>query len=414
MNSSASPATFGRVEADGTVYVRTADGERSVGQVPDVTPEEALAFFTRRFENLQVEVQTLASRVEARTVSPDDARKALSHLREAVASANAVGDLDSLSATLDGLVPQIDQIAAERKEARKRANEQALAAKQTMVEEAERIAAGDDWRGGVDRFRKLLEEWKKLPRIDRSTDDALWHRFSSARTTYTRRRKAQFAEQAEIREASRVKKEKILAEAQELASSTDWGPTSGAFRDLMARWKAAGPAPRAVDEQLWNQFRAAQDQFFSARNAAQNEMNAEQTANLEAKEALLAEAEETILPVVDFAESKEAFRAFLTKYHQIGHVPRNAIRALDSRVRAIESAIRDAEEAEWRRTDPEARKRAEDTIAMFSEHISKLEAKLSKAEAAGDKKAIKDAQDSIAIYASWLEQAQETLNDFKR
>ena len=114
--------------------------------------------------------------------------------------------------------------------------------------EAERLAAGNDWRGGVNRFRVLLEEWKSLPRLDRATDDALWHRFSSARTTYTRRRKAQFAQQNEQREAARLIKERLVTEAEALAGSTDWGPTTGAFRDLMARWKAAGPAPRDVEE----------------------------------------------------------------------------------------------------------------------------------------------------------------------
>lgn len=414
MNSSTGPAAFGRVDADGTVYVLTADGERSVGQVPDVTPDEAMAFFVRRYENLQVEVNILESRIASGTASPDDARKSLKALRASVANANAVGDLDALTARLDALVPTLDEAAEARKQARKQAAEAALAAKEAMVAEAEQLAGSNDWRRGVDRFRTLLDEWKALPRIDRATDDALWHRFSSARTTYTRRRKAQFAEQAEVRESARLAKEQIIAEAEQLATSTDWGATAGAFRDLMARWKAAGSAPRAIDEQLWQRFRGVQDSFFAARGAVQNETDAEQNANLSAKEHLLADAEATLLPVTDLAAAKDAYRSFLAKFNEIGHVPRNAIKALDGRVRALDSAIRAAEEDEWRRTDPEARKRAEDTIAMFSAHIAKLNDKLAAAEAKGDKRAAKDARDSIATYTSWLEQAQATLDDFKR
>ncbi len=41
---------WGRVDADGNVFVRTTDGERWVGQYPDGTPEEALALFTNRFD----------------------------------------------------------------------------------------------------------------------------------------------------------------------------------------------------------------------------------------------------------------------------------------------------------------------------------------------------------------------------
>ncbi|MDO4716796.1 MAG: DUF349 domain-containing protein [Propionibacteriaceae bacterium] len=414
MNSSASPAGFGRVDADGTVYVRTAEGERSVGQVPDVSPEEALAFFVRRYENLVVEVNNLENRVASGAASPDEARRATKTLRASVMNANAVGDLDALAARLDALLPKLDEAAEARRQARKQAAEEALAAKEAMVAEAEALAAGTDWRRGVDRFRALLEQWKALPRVDRATDDALWHRFSSARTAYTRRRKAQFAEVAEVREAARKAKEKIIAEAEQIASSTDWGATAAEFRDLMARWKAAGAAPRAVDEKLWQRFRALQNQFFDARTAAQNATDAEHEANLRAKEAMLAEAEAGLLPVTDLASAREQFRDFLSRYNEIGHVPRNAIRGLDNRVRALESAIREAEDEEWRRTDPEARKRAEDTIAMFTSHIAKLEEKLAAAEAKGDQRAIKDASDSIATYTSWLEQAQATLDEFKR
>lgn len=414
MNSSASPAGFGRVDADGTVYVRTADGERSVGQVPDVSPDEALAFFVRRYENLVVEVNNLENRVASGAASPDEARRVTKTLRASVMNANAVGDLDALAARLDALLPKLDEAAEARRQARKQAAEEALAAKEAMVAEAEALAAGTDWRRGVDRFRALLEQWKALPRVDRATDDALWHRFSSARTAYTRRRKAQFAEVAEVREAARKAKEKIIAEAEQIASSTDWGATAAEFRDLMARWKAAGAAPRAVDEKLWQRFRALQNQFFDARTAAQNATDAEHEANLRAKEAMLAEAEAGLLPVTDLASAREQFRDFLSRYNEIGHVPRNAIRGLDNRVRALESAIREAEDEEWRRTDPEARKRAEDTIAMFTSHIAKLEEKLAAAEAKGDQRAIKDASDSIATYTSWLEQAQATLDEFKR
>jgi len=414
MSESAGPAGFGRVEDDGTVYVRTADGERSVGQVPDVPPNEALQFFVRRFENLQVEVNVLESRISSGSASPDEARKSIAALRGNIAEANAVGDLEGLLTRLDELAPLLDQQAEQRKVARQQRNAEAKAAKEAMVAEAEKLAAGNDWRGGVDRFRTLLDEWKQLPRIDRATDDALWHRFSSARTTYTRRRKAQFAEQAEVREQARLLKEEIIAEAEQLADSTEWGPTSGAFRDLLNRWKAAGSAPRAIDNELWSRFRALQDQFFNARNEAQNKADEHQSANLAAKEALLEEAEATVLPVDDLAASKEAFRAFLEKFNEYGHVPRNAIKPIDNRVRALERAVREAEDAEWRRTDPEARRRAEETVAMFSDHIAKLREKLSAAETKGDKRAVKDATDSIATYESWLAQAEQTLADFTR
>ncbi len=414
MTSSTGPDAFGRVDSDGTVYVRTEDGERSVGQIPDASAEEAMAFYVRRYEALEVEVGLLETRVRGRALTPDEARHSIATVRTAVASANAVGDLAALTARLDALTPLLDEQSAARKAERAKQLDATRQAKEAMVAEAETLAAGNDWRGGVNRFRTLLDEWKALPRIDRTTDDALWHRFSAARTTYTRRRKAQFAEQSARREGAREAKEQIIAEARDLAASTEWGATAAAFRDLMARWKAAGPAPREVDDALWAEFRAIQDDFFSARSAVLTAQDAEYGANLEAKRALLDEAEATIVPVTDLNTARAAFRSFLEKYNALGRVPRDQIRGLDNRVRALEAAVRSAEEDEWRRTDPEAKARAEETVAMLSTEIDKLTAKIEKANARGDQTAAAKAQESIDTYAAWLAQAKETLADFNR
>lgn len=414
MTSTTGPDAFGRVDSDGTVYVRTEDGERSVGQIPDSTAEEALAFYVRRFEALEVEVGLLETRVRNRALSPDEARNSINTVRKAVTGANAVGDLAALAGRLDALTPLLEEQSAARKAERAKQQESARDRKEQMVGEAEALAAGNDWRGGVNRFRTLLDEWKALPRIDRATDDALWHRFSSARTTYTRRRKAQFAEQSARRDSAKIAKEKIIAEAEELATSTEWGATAAAFRDLMARWKAAGPAPRDVDDELWAQFRALQDTFFNARSAVLSAQDAEYQANLDAKRALLDQAEADILPISDLAAARTAFRNFLEKFNALGRVPREQLRSLDSRVKALESAVRTAEEDEWRRTDPEARVRAEETVAMLSAEIDKLTEKIAKAEARGDKAAAAKAQESIDTYSAWLAQAKETLADFNR
>jgi Domain of Unknown Function (DUF349) len=404
------PATFGRVDGDGTVFVRTSAGERAVGQVPGVPADEALSFFTRRFEALEIEVSLLERRIATGAVSPDDAVASINKLRSAITDARAVGDLDGLQARLEALGPVIaDQRAARRAE-RARHQEETRAAKERFVAEAERLAGGNDWRGGVNRFRVLLEEWKALPRLDRATDDELWHRFSSARTTYTRRRKAQFAQQNEQREAARVIKERLVGEAEALATSTDWGPTTGAYRDLMARWKAAGPAPRDVDELLWKRFRGAQDRFFMAKQAALSEQDSELRINAQAKEKLLAEAE-ALLPVRNPSGARTSYRDILQRWSAIGRVPRDAIRPLESRLRAVDSAIKTAEDERWRRTNPEAKARAAETAAKLEAQIASLEERAAKAEARGDHRAAREAAASAATYREWLAQAQRTASD---
>jgi hypothetical protein len=411
MSDAATPASFGRVDADGTVYVRTDAGERSVGQVPGVPAEEALAFFTRRFEALELEVSLLERRISSRTVSPDDAAGSIKTVRAAVSEAHAVGDLDGLLRRLDALGPLIAEHRAQRRAERARQTQDARDAKERFVVEAERLAAGNDWRGGVNRFRVLLDQWKALPRLDRATDDELWHRFSSARTTYTRRRKAQFAQQAEQREAARTVKEKLVDEAEVLASSTDWAAGTSTYRELMTRWKEAGPAPREVDEMLWKRFRAAQDAFFGAKQAALSAQNSEFESNLRAKEALLADAER-LLPVTDVAAAKTAYRGLLERWRTIGKVPRDSMRPLDNRLRAIDKAITEAEAERWRRNNPEARARAEDTAAKLEAQIDALEDKAARADARGDERAAREAAASAATYREWLAQAQRAASEF--
>jgi hypothetical protein len=289
---------WGRVAEDRTVYVRTADGERPVGQYPEGTPAEALAFYTKRYDELAGSVHLLEQRVQGALVSPEEATEAVKAMRAQVVEANAVGDLTALVGRLDALGPVISV----QRQARKAERDEKIAAaktdKERIVGDAEKIAEGNDWRNGANRLRQLLDEWKALPRIDRSSDDQLWRRFSTARTAYTRRRKSHFAEQNEKRDAARVVKQRLVKEAEGLATSTDWGPTASAYRDLMREWKAAGPAPRDVEDELWGRFRGAQDTFFGARDAAMAAQDSEFAANAEAKEKLLVEAE-ALVPVTD-------------------------------------------------------------------------------------------------------------------
>ncbi len=413
MSEQQAPAAFGRVDSDGTVYVRVGDTERSVGQIPDATSEEALAFYTRRYENLAAEVALLVSRVESQAMSPEEARKAIDSAKTNVAQANAVGDLAALTASLTALEELLPAQIEARKAARAEQQAATVAAKQAMVEEAETLAAGTDWRHGVDRFRELLEQWKQLPRIDRATDNELWHRFSSARTQYTRRRKAHFAELNARREEVKKAKLQIIEEAKQLATSTDWGPTAGAFRELMTRWKAAGSAKRADDDQLWAQFRSSQDEFFNARTAAQNAIDGEQAENLAAKVAMVEQAEQDLHAVTDVEAAKATLRSFLQRYSEVGHVPRNAMRDLDARVRTLTDRVAELEAERWRRTDPEARQRAEATVALFQAQVTKLTKELEEAQARGDSRRAKELSGSLQTYTAWLEQAEQTLQEFR-
>ncbi|MEP9364767.1 DUF349 domain-containing protein [Nocardioides sp. CN2-186] len=402
---------WGRVDDDGTVYVTTADGERSVGQYPEGTPEEALHFFTERYAALAFEVELLEKRVGSGVMSPDEAATSIKTVQEQVAGANAVGDLAALSARLDALGPILETQREARKIERAQKSAESKAAKEKIVGEAEVLAEGSDWRNGANRMRELLDEWKALPRIDRSSDDALWRRFSTARTAYTRRRKSHFSEQHEKRDAARAVKERLATEAESLATSTDWGLTAGRYRDLMREWKAAGPAPREIDDALWKRFRGAQDAFFGARDAAAAEQDQEFAANAVVKEQILVEAE-ALLPVTDLDAAKKAFRDIADRWDAAGKVPRDRMKELEGRIRKVETEIRGVEEEAWKRSDPEKSARADDMVSKLEAAIAKVEADLEKAKAAGNDKKIKELEENLESRQSFLEMAKRASADY--
>ncbi|WP_245994430.1 DUF349 domain-containing protein [Nocardioides immobilis] len=403
---------WGRVDDDGTVYVKTADGERPVGQMPDAPAEEAMAFYVRRYDALALEVDLLHKRVNSGVLSPEEAANAVKTVRAQLSDAHAVGDLAGLSARLDELGPVIAVQREARRADKARRTTEAKEQKEQLAVEAEAIASGRDWKNGANRLRELLEQWKQLPRIEKAADDALWKRFSSARSAYTKARKLHFAEQDEKRDAARVVKERLAKEAESLADSTDWGPTAGQYRELMRQWKAAGPAPKGVDDELWKRFRAAQDTFFGARDAANAALDAEFAANAVVKEQLILEAE-ALLPVTDLQAAKTAFRDLADRWDEAGKVPRDRIKELEGRMRTVEQAIRKVEDEQWKRTDPEKSARADDMVAKLEAAIAEAEAKLEKARAAGDAKKIRELEENLEGRRSFLDMAKRASADYR-
>jgi hypothetical protein len=403
---------WGRVDPDGTVYVRTADGERVIGSWQAGSPEEALAFYRRKYESLETEVALLEQRLAATDLSPAHAQASVERLRQTVAEAHALGDLDGLCQRLDKLVGVVGQKREEVKAAREHARQGAREIKERIAAEAERIAAeATHWKSSGERMRELLEEWKAAPHAERSVEAALWKRLSAARNAFTKRRKAYFAGLEEQREEIRARKEKLVADAESLATSTAWGPTASTFRDLMRAWKAAGRAGRDAEEELWARFKAAQDTFFAARAEALSEKDAELREHAAAKQELLAQAQ-ALLPVTDVRTARTALRSIQERWEQIGGVPRDAREQLEGGLRKVEEAVRKSEDNQWRRSNPEAIARAEGTVAQLRTAIAQLEDQLAKAQERDDEAAARKAGEALDARRAWLAEAERTLAEF--
>jgi hypothetical protein len=403
---------WGRVDETGTVYVRSTDGsEREVGSWQAGSPDEALAYFKRKYDGLVVEIGLLERRVQTTDLSAKDATTAIEHLREQVTDAHAVGDLEALGKRLDKLVETVDARREERKVQKAKQSDEARHAKEALVTEAEELAQSEQWRAAGERLRALVDTWKGLPRLDRKSDDELWHRFSHARSAFSKRRKAHFASLDAQREDARQAKEKLVAEAESLSGSTDWGTTAARYRELMTDWKAAGRAQREHEDDLWNRFRGAQDVFFAARSSVFAERDAEQGENLKLKEELADEAEK-LLPIGDLKTARAAFRSINERWEAIGHVPRDARPKVEGRMHAVERALQESEETEWRRTNPEARARAEGLTGQLQAAVDKLRGQIDAARAQGNNARADKLERELDGRQALLDQALKGLHEF--
>ncbi|MCE5290349.1 MAG: DUF349 domain-containing protein [Nocardiaceae bacterium] len=398
--ASSDPSKWGRVDADGTVYLKTADGERVIGSWQAGEPEEALSHYGRRFEDLATEVSLLEARLSSGAGDAHKTKTAAEALAESLPEATVIGDVDGLSRRLKAIIEHSDEASAHAKEEREKLRTEATARKEQLAAEAEELSSNStQWKVAGDRLHEILEEWKTIRGVDRKVDDALWKRFSKARESFNRRRGAHFADMDRERATARTRKEELCVQAEALSSSTDWATTASAFRGLLADWKAAGRAPRDIDDALWKRFKAAQDVFFAARNANASERDAEFGENAKAKVALLERFEKIVDPSTGLDGAKAHLRELQVKWDEIGKVPRERVRELEDRLHAIERRVRDAEDQHWRRSDPEAVARA----AQFRDRVAQFEEQAAKAEASGRKR---DAEKALAQAQQWREWAE--------
>ncbi|WP_346986704.1 DUF349 domain-containing protein [Agrococcus sp. ARC_14] len=394
----------GRVDSAGTVAVQEGDAWRVVGQFPDATPEEALAYFERKFAELEGQVRLLEQRIRG-GANAKDVAKAANHLHDNVLTASAVGDIPSLLSRLDALRGELGQLEAKQQAASKAEVEAALAERTVVVESMEQLALGDladvQWKQTMQKVDLLFADWQRLqkdgPRLSKSQADTLWKRFRDARSTLETARRKFFAELDASHKDVRARKQALVEQAQALAPKGVDGIT--AYRALLDQWKAAGRAGRKIDDALWAQFKEAGDVLFAAKAEQAAVDNEEYAENLVAKRALLDEAA-PILKITERTAARDALISIQQRWDEIGRVPRESLREVEDRMRTIETHVRELDEQHWKSHNPERKARSEGLAGQLEDAIEKLEAELA-AEQDAKRKAELEAE--LATKRSWLE-----------
>ncbi|WP_413543588.1 DUF349 domain-containing protein [Citricoccus nitrophenolicus] len=412
-------AKFAKISDDGHVVLLDGAEEHPVGQFPEGTPQEALAYFSRKYDELVSQVMLLEQRV-ATGAPAGEIQKTLGHVRQTIGERGMVGDMPALRARVEALQTRLDDLKLAEKLALEKAQAAQLATREAIVAEAEEMAAKDpqqvQWKHASARMAELFENWKAAqkagPRLAKSVEDGLWKRFRTARTTHDKHRRAFFSQLDATNATAKQAKEKLIARAEALSTSTDWGPTAGAYRDLMNEWKAAPRASRKEDDALWARFRAAQDVFFKARKSQNEEIDREYGENLKVKEEILAEGQK-LLPVQDVKAARKVLNDLRGRWEDAGRVPRKDVSRMESAFRTLEDGLKSAEDEHWRKTNPETKARTNSALSQLEDKVAELEDDLAKAKAKGDAKSVAKAQEALDARKLWLETLQKSAQGLR-
>ncbi|GAA0960862.1 DUF349 domain-containing protein [Frigoribacterium faeni] len=400
-------APWGRVDDDGTVYVRESDGERAVGQYPDATPAEALAYYERKYTELNGQVTLLEQRV-ARGASASDVSKTVKHLKELLIEPSAVGDLEKLRTRVGALDSTVGELTQKQSAEAQEALAEAVAVRTALVVEAETLAAQDparvQWKQVTATIDDIFSRWQKHqqdgPRIPKGEGNELWKRFRAARSTIDQNRKAFYAELDSTHREARQRKQALVDSADALAGKGADGIPE--YRRLLDDWKRAGRAGKKYDDALWARFKRAGDVLYAAKSEVAAQDNVEYEANLAQKLELLDEAEK-ILAVTDRVPAREALTSIQLRWDEIGRVPREQLRSVEDRLRKVESHVRVLDEEHWQKNNPERKARSEGLASQLQDAITKLEDELAAAEATGDARKVKDAREALDARKVWLD-----------
>ncbi|MFM8515902.1 MAG: DUF349 domain-containing protein, partial [Actinomycetota bacterium] len=391
---------FGRVDPDGTVYLLAPEGEVVVGQYAAGTPDEGLAFFSRKYADLVLDIDLAITRLRDGRGTPESGEQALTRVTEALTARSFVGDIPALEAKCAQARELIDHARVAAKERREQERQASLAARTALAEEAESLASSTSWRVTSERFTAIVEEWNALPRGDRASEQALGKRLSGSRAAFDKARRAHFATLDVQRKEALGTKRDLIAQAEKLATSTDFGPTTRKFRDLLDQWKRAPRGSRSDEDKLWKRFKAAQDTFYSSMKAADAAKDAALAENVPAKEELVVQAE-ALLPPDDLKKGKTALRAIQQKWDALGDVPKGDRNRLEARLKKVEDAFRDAERERWKESTTQAVPGAQ----AFTDALGRLEEQLESARRSGNNERVTELEASIASTRALLQAA---------
>ena len=202
--------------------------------------------------------------------------------------------------------------------------EENLAKKTALCEkmetlDLEKLKTFGDWDKKTKEVLDLQAEWKTIGFTPRKVNAKIFERFRTACDNFFQKKSEYFKQLRETWAANLAEKTKLCEEAEALKDSTDWTATTNKMIELQKQWKTIGPTAHKVSEAVWKRFNDACNAFFNAKNAVLGNQREEENANLEKKNAIIAELEKILAEGAENAQEK--VHELTAQWGEIGHVP---------------------------------------------------------------------------------------------
>ena len=202
--------------------------------------------------------------------------------------------------------------------------EENLQKKTALCEQVEAIAKeenknANDWENHSKQIIEIQQQWKGIGFAPQKMNVKIFERFRAACDDFFTKKAAHFKEMKQRFAENAEKKRALVAQAQELADSTDWKATSDKLIALQKEWKTIGTVPKKLGDKLWDEFLTACNHFFEARKAAHAGTRSEESVNLEKKRNVIEQLKAIAEEAADNAQEK--VQKLIEEYNSVGHVP---------------------------------------------------------------------------------------------
>jgi hypothetical protein len=207
----------------------------------------------------------------------------------------------------------------------------------------------------INKSFKLLqqyhEEWKSIGPISDDKKEEVWERFKNASDTINQRRKEHYEEiQGELQNNYNAKlvlcdKAEDLT-AKEWTTIKEWNDASEEVTELLKVWKTLGPAPKKLNDEVWEKFKSKLDFFFASKKAFLQKVKENQLNNYNLKIDICLQAE-AIKDRTDWKKATEDLLALQKEWKEIGSVPKKYSDQIWKRFRAACDSFFEAKSAHF-------------------------------------------------------------------